>query len=58
MNILSFYKKFPDEDACIRHLKEQREQAGMSVRNAAVHITTGNLIEISGSANNVVTGPG
>lgn len=29
MNLLSFYKKFPDEDACIRHLKEQREQAGI-----------------------------
>lgn len=29
MNLLSFYKKFPDEDACIKHLKEQREQAGI-----------------------------
>lgn len=30
MNLLSFYKKFPDEDACIKHLKEQREQAGIT----------------------------
>lgn len=29
MNLLSFYKKFPDEDACIKHLKEQREQQGV-----------------------------
>lgn len=29
MNLLSFYKKFPDEDACIKHLKEQREQHGV-----------------------------
>lgn len=29
MNLLSFYKKFPDEDACIKYLKEQREQAGI-----------------------------
>lgn len=29
MNLLSFYKNFPDEDACIKHLKEQREQAGI-----------------------------
>lgn len=29
MNLLNFYKRFPDEDACIRHLKEQREQAGI-----------------------------
>ncbi len=30
MNLLNFYKKFPDEDACIKHLKEQREQAGIT----------------------------
>lgn len=30
MNLLSFYKKFPDEDACIKHLKEQREQVGVT----------------------------
>lgn len=29
MNLLSFYKKFPDEDACIKHLREQRERAGI-----------------------------
>lgn len=29
MNLLNFYKRFPDEDACIKHLKEQREQAGI-----------------------------
>ena len=29
MNLLSFYKKFPDENACIKHLKEQREQTGI-----------------------------
>lgn len=29
MNLLSFYKKFHDEDTCIKHLKEQREQRGI-----------------------------
>ena len=29
MKLLEFTKRFPDEESCIRHLKEQREKAGV-----------------------------
>jgi hypothetical protein len=29
MKLLEFTKCFPDEESCIRHLKEQREKAGV-----------------------------